>query len=220
MLRTVAAVALLVLPAGRTRQRIVRSVAGWNVDPTAKIGWSWIRADHVNIAAGVRIGSANIIKGLRELQLDEGAVIGGANSITGVTQGLFPHSPDRLPALIMGTESAITNRHRLSCSDCITFQPMSNLGGNGSLILTHGVDFERSVQRTAPVTIGRTSVVMARATILPGANIPARTLIAAGSTVTAAPMKELTMYGGVPAKPVKELSADLGFFNRPRGQIE
>jgi acetyltransferase-like isoleucine patch superfamily enzyme len=217
-----AATFALVLLRGRARQEVVRRLAAWEVHPTARVRLSWIQAGSVSIGAGATIGMGNVIRGLRALRLAEHAEIGHLNTISGAPLGspLFANSPHRTPDLVLGEHAAITTRHRLICSDAISFEPFATMGGNDSQIVTHGVDLVANVQRTAPVVVGYSSLLMTRVTVLAGATIPPRVLVAAGSVVTAAPMKELNLYGGVPAKPLKELDPALGFFTRAAGRVD
>lgn len=58
----------------------------------------------------------------------------------------------------------------------------------------------------APVTIGRNVWIGANATILPGVTIADNCIIAAGAVVNTSLTQPNTLYAGVPAKAIKQLS--------------
>ena len=69
------------------------------------------------------------------------------------------------------------------------------------------------------MAIGSCAVIMSRCVLLPGTKVPNFTMVAAGAVVRDAPMAEYGLYGGVPAKRIKELPPELAFFTRRRGPV-
>lgn len=189
---------------------------GWDVAPGVYIGHSIIAAKRVVMAPGSAIGSLNMIKGLEELNLAEGAAIGFWNWISGpsLESGEFPHSPKRRPALVMGVYSAILQRHIVDCSDTVTFGDYATLGGYRSTLLTHSVNLVKNKRFAAPVTIGERSAIMTNCLIMAGVRIAPRCVVSAGSVVTMPLTGELMFYRGNPAEPVRPLDPDYKFFNR------
>lgn len=206
---------MAVLP-GRLRHLVARRLLGWRVHPTARIGRSIVLADEVVLGQDARIGSGNVIKGLAELRLDDDAVIGSLNWISGppLSSGLFPHSPRRRPALIMGPGAAITARHIIDCSDTVTFEKLAILSGIRSTIFTHSVNLVRNQQRTGRVTIGERSAVLTNSLVLAGTAVAPRCIVSAGSVVNTPLVKQNVIYRGNPAVEIRDLPEDLAFFNR------
>lgn len=60
----------------------------------------------------------------------------------------------------------------------------------------------------APVRVGDGAWIAARAVVLPGVTIGAGAIVMAGAVV-AQPVPAHTMVGGVPARPIRELAADV-----------
>jgi acetyltransferase-like isoleucine patch superfamily enzyme len=71
---------------------------------------------------------------------------------------------------------------------------------------------------TAPVIIGDFAWICARAIVLPGTEIGAGAVVAAGSVVTK-PVEPFSVVGGIPAKPVGTRRRDLNYELGLRGSI-
>jgi acetyltransferase-like isoleucine patch superfamily enzyme len=185
---------------------------GWSIDPAARIGWSLILVDHLVMEANSAISHGNILKGCDYVELGKGAGIGMFNWISGpsVHAGGLPKA--RSPRLVLGCRAKITNRHLIDCSDLVELGDYAVVAGNRSQILTHGPQVETALQSTAPVTIGSHSVVFTAAILLAGSSIPNRCVVAAGAVVVGPLTDELTVYGGVPAVPIKRLPQDSAYF--------
>jgi acetyltransferase-like isoleucine patch superfamily enzyme len=213
--RLIVACMLAILP-NRVHRLLGRLLLGWEVDRTAYIGHSVIAAKKVVMGPSSAIGSFNVIKGLEEINLAEGASIGFFNWISGppLGSGAFPKSPGRRPALIMGTWSTIVQRHLIDCTDTITMGDYSTVGGWRSTVLTHSVNLVRNQQFAAPITIGERSAVMSNSILLAGTTVPPMSVISAGSVVNSGLTKPLTFYRGNPAVAVRELSDQYAFFQR------
>lgn len=219
-MRTALAALAAVMPQ-RLKHLVYRWYFKWDVHPTARIGCSLVLVDHAVIGPNVQVSHFNVFRGMELLQLDRSVTIGAFNWVSGPTKasGSFPGSPDRSPSLVMGEESAIAMRHIVDCSDRVTFEPLTILGGNRSQILTHGVDFEHNTHLIAPVVIGRSSLVFGGCILLAGSRVPPRSLVAAGAVVNRDLGEELQLYGGVPARPLKAISPDNAFITREKGLI-
>jgi carbonic anhydrase/acetyltransferase-like protein (isoleucine patch superfamily) len=55
---------------------------------------------------------------------------------------------------------------------------------------------------------------MSACILLSGTSVPARSIVSAGSVVNTKLTKELTLYRGNPAEPVRDLPPTLGYFRR------
>jgi acetyltransferase-like isoleucine patch superfamily enzyme len=207
---------LLPLLPGGMRRLVARLVLGWDVDPTARIGRSVVIVDEVVLGPGALIGHGNMVKGLSELRLDEDAILGTLNWVSGpaVDSGAFPWSPHRHPALILKRGAMITTRHIVDCSDTVTFEELAALAGIRSTVFTHSIDLVRNQQRTGRVTVGVRAAVLSNSVLLPGTAVAARSIVSAGSVVNTVLVKEGVFYRGNPAVEVRELPAGLKFLNR------
>lgn len=185
---------------------------GWSIDPAAQIGYSLILVDHLLMEAGSAISHGNILKGCDYVRLGRGAGIGMFNWISApsVHAGGLPKA--RSPRLLLGSNAKITNRHLIDCSDLVELDDFAVVAGNRSQILTHGPQVETALQSTAPVRIGSHSIVFTGAILLAGSSIPSRCVVAAGAVVVGPLTDELTVYGGVPAAPIKRLPRDSAYF--------
>lgn len=214
--------ALLALLPSRLHRLGGTVLLGWKVHPTAYLGHSVIAARRVTIGAAAVVGTGNVIKGLDELNMGDESVITSLNWISGppVGSGAFEHSPNRRPVLVMGRGAAIGIRHFIDCSDTVTFDEFATLGGLGSVIFTHSVDFMRSRQRCAPVRIGERAAILSNVLISAGTSVAARSIVSAGSVVNTSLTKEFTFYRGNPAEAVRQLPEDLGYFVRTTPRVD
>jgi acetyltransferase-like isoleucine patch superfamily enzyme len=214
-MRFIWALLIVVLPSS-LRRVIARRLPGWDVDPTAYIGRSVILVPRVSLGPGASIGPRNVIKGIDELRLAEGASIATRNWVTGwpSSQNVFPRSPNRQPSLILGRYAMITDAHEIDCSDRFEIHDYGRLAGFRCQVMTHNLNLVRNEFETGPVEIGELSAVMSACILLSGTRVPARSIVSAGSVVNTKLTKELTLYRGNPAEPVRDLPATLGYFRR------
>ncbi len=220
MMRLVLAAIAVALPQ-RAKHLLYRWYFKWDVHPTARIGASLLLVDRATISEGVNVSHFNVIKGLEQLTLEQGAALGAFNWISGPSRasGAFPRSPERSPSLHMGPEAAIAMRHVIDCTDKVTFEPLSILGGMRSQILTHAADIHRNELVTEPVVIGEASLVFSGCILLAGCRVPPRSVVAAGAVVDRDLGEELQVYGGVPARALKPLDPGNAYVNREKGLI-
>jgi acetyltransferase-like isoleucine patch superfamily enzyme len=212
-LRKALAVLMPLLPLG-IRMFIGRKILKWDLAPGARIGRSIILVGHVSMGPESNIGSFNMIRGLTELRLGQGAFIATRNWISAHPHSEFVFSDKRNPCLIMHEWSRITVGHQIDCSDRVELHPHAAIAGYRSQILTHALDLMRERQMTTPVELGHHSAVLSGCIVLNGMSIPARSIISAGSVVTTKLSKEYTLYRGNPAQAVRELPQNMRFFNR------
>ena len=119
MLRRIANVLVVALP-WPLKRAVMTRLFGYELDPTARIGFSLIEAGHVHLAARARIGHFNMVRTLDRVVLGRNASIGHFNQIIGgrPSSGRFyPASPDRRPELALGEYASITRRHLIDCAD-------------------------------------------------------------------------------------------------------
>jgi acetyltransferase-like isoleucine patch superfamily enzyme len=205
------------------KRPLLQSLFGYRLHPSARIGLSIIAAAEVELGEGARIGHLNVVRGLSRLELGPHATIAQLNWITGFPAGPsrhFAHQPDRRPALLLGAHSAITSRHLLDCTNRITIGPFATIAGFRSQILTHSIDLAVNRQNSTEVKIGAYCFIGTGCIVLPGASLPDYCVLGAGAVLNEALTESHTLYAGVPARAVKKLPADTGYFTRPRGFVE
>lgn len=214
--------ALTLLMPWTLRRRVLSWVFRYELHPTSRIGLSWILPKKLVMGPNARIGHLTFCKGLALLQLDGYATLGRGNWITGFPQGgarHFAHQEGRLPALIVGEHSAITNRHLIDCTNTVRIGRFSTFAGFQSQVLSHSIDLEQGRQSSAPVEIGDYCFVGTNVVILGGSVLPSYSVLGAKSLLSKAFTETLTLYAGVPARPVKKLEASLGYFVRETGFV-
>jgi acetyltransferase-like isoleucine patch superfamily enzyme len=169
-----------------------------------------------------QIGHFTLCKGLQLMHIHAHGRVGNGNWITGfplTTSGHFSHQADRNPALTVGEHAAITNRHIIDCTDSVTIGKFTTFAGFQSQILTHSINLETCRQHALPVFIGDYCFVGTNVVILGGSTLPSYSVLGAKSLLNKEHSDTYTLYAGVPAKPVKKLESDLGYFNREEGFV-
>lgn len=205
------------------RRRLLNVLLNWEIDATAKIGYSWVLPKRLKMGPGARIGHGTFIKGLTELQLGAHARIGNLNWITGFPEGTssshFADDSARRPCLIVHEHAAITNRHLIDCTNLVTIGAFATFAGFRSQILTHSVSISEGRQKSRPVSIGAYSFVGTMCVLLPGSSVSNCSVVAAGSVVNRCWTESHLLLGGVPAAAVRKFEGSEAYFNREQGYI-
>ncbi|UWU91389.1 hypothetical protein [Bradyrhizobium sp. CB1015] len=195
------------------RRQVLIRLLGYEISPSARIGFSIVVADKVAIDSDSRIGHATLIKNLSEFRLGKNAIIGNFNIISGChgTQ-LYPYSEQNC-VFVMEDGAAITHEHRVDCANKVTIGAFTTIAGRGSQIWTHGIDPRESKQLTAEVRVGRYVLVSTRVTILKGSILEDNSIVAAGAVVNGV-VKSLTLVAGMPARSIRNLTGTEKYFLR------
>lgn len=204
------------------RRRVLTTCFGYEIHPTARIGWSWIFPEKLVLGAGAHIGHLNVALRLARIELGAHALIGRNNWITGYPRGdtrHFAHCATRDPSLALGAHAAITKGHHFDCTDRIEIGAYTTIAGYRSQFLTHSIDVVANRQDCAPITIGEYCFVGTAVVVLGGARLPARSVLGAMALLNRAQMEPGWLYAGVPAVPVKALPADAAYFRRQEGWV-
>jgi acetyltransferase-like isoleucine patch superfamily enzyme len=220
MKRLLMAISML-LPAA-ARRSFLQAQFGYNIHPTARIGFAWVAPTRLVMEEASEIGHLTVCKSIDLLHLKAHATIGRGNWITGFPLGLSPHFAEennRRPELILGEHSAITHRHLIDCTNSVTIGRFTTMAGFQSQILTHSIDLERNRQTSAPVQIGDYCFVGTNSVLLPGSVLPSYSVLGAKSLLNRAFSETYHLYGGVPAQPIKQLSPDYAYFQRTQGFV-
>ena len=164
---------------------------------------------HLNVVIGVkkltlgdhvRIGHLNIIRGGDEVNLARYSELLRLNEINSIREPEVVNPVD--PRFSLGAGSIVTTGHKIDFTDRVDIGRRAIIGGRNSSVWTH------NRQRTLPVSIGDFAYVGSDVRVAPGACIPSRCIIGIGAVITGKIEAEGWLIAGVPAKPIKELSAD------------
>jgi acetyltransferase-like isoleucine patch superfamily enzyme len=209
---------LLVLP-WQLRRRLLNRLFGYRIHPTARIGLSLVvPLRQLELGPGARIGHLTVARGMDEIVLGPDAVIGRLNWLFALPSGTIDADADaitpRRTRLSLGRGAAIVGRHSVECSAEVRLDDFGIIGGWGTQLMTHAVDLDRGRLGTGPVRIGAYSLVGTRCILLPGAVLPARSALGAGSTLRTAETDEYHVYSGVPAVKAAPLSRDSPWMRR------
>ncbi|GAA4811572.1 hypothetical protein GCM10023200_56710 [Actinomycetospora chlora] len=210
--RTLLALVAVLLP-GRLRHWVHVRLLGHAIDPTAHLGHSFVDVDRLVMGPGAVIGHLNVVRGSELVRLDEYALIGHLNFINAIRRdkGFFAEVDRRLE-LVLHPHARIMMMHFVDASDLVELHERASLTGYWTQVMTHSYDPATARQGTWPIVIGAWSLVNTRCTLLPGVRIAERCLVAAGAVVAGPLPEPLILYGGVPAKPLRTVPADIGMF--------
>ena len=205
------------------RRLILIYFLGYEIDKSAVIGFSLICVDKLVMKEGSKIGSLTFVKKLIFLQMDTHSSIGNLNWISGFRSLKdtlhFYDQPSRLPQLILGEHSHLTNRHYIDCTDSIFVGKFSTIAGCRSQFITHSINIESSRQCSGPIIIGDYVFIGSGCILLPNTSLPSFSVLGAGAVLNKKFLNENTLYAGVPAKAIKIMSKKSSYFHRKIGYV-
>jgi acetyltransferase-like isoleucine patch superfamily enzyme len=197
-----------------------RLLFGYRIGRRVQVGLSIIDARACQIDDDSKIGHLNVIIGVQNLKLGDHVKIGHLNIIRGGEQvdlGRYCElirmneinsipEPDAVnpvePRFVLGNGSIITTGHKIDFTDRVEIGRRTIIGGRNSSLWTH------NRQRTRPISIGEFAYVGSEIRMAPGGSLPSRCIVGIGAVITGKIDAEGWMIGGVPAKPIKELSTE------------
>ncbi len=204
------------------KRLIYNRLLGHDIHETARIGLSYVQAGKITMGPHARIRNFNVIRNLEKLEIGEGATIGSHNRVNALplaSRKHFLEEADRLPALILGKQAAITGKHVFDCNNTITIGDFTTIAGQNSIFYTHGINIDLCRQESGKIVIGSYCMVAARCVVIKGAALPDYSVLAANSTLHKAFTQPYMLYSGVPAKPVRELDPAGQYFHRQTGSV-
>jgi acetyltransferase-like isoleucine patch superfamily enzyme len=204
------------------RRSFLEKLLGYSLHPTSHIGFAWILPRHLIMDEHSRIGHLTLCKNIDLLHLGAHAIIGQLNWITGFPSGAsrhFAHQTDRRPELIVETHASITSRHLIDCTARVRIGAFATVGGFRSQLLSHSIDLATSRQSAAPIEIGEYSFIGTNVVVLGGSVLPHHSVLGAQSLLNKKWSQPYQLYGGVPAKPLKEFSPEMEYFRRTKGFV-
>jgi acetyltransferase-like isoleucine patch superfamily enzyme len=207
-------VLLLTIPLPWAIKRpILSSTLGYELDTTSHIGFAIVDAAKVRMGRGARVGHLTVVQNLDSFELGPFAYVGTRCSVSGApnTDPDFGHLR-RDPRLRMGMCSILTSRHYIDCSDSVEIGDYSMLAGGNTQVLTHEISVDEGRQRTEPVVIGSHALIHSRCVIVAGARVPDKVVVAAGAVVHGELEDSHALYGGLPARKLRDIDPEAGFF--------
>lgn len=206
------------------RRILMVKIFKYKIHPSAKIGFAFIYPKYLEMGKNTKIDHLTVAVNLDRVILNSKSRIGRSNWITGTSSSLqskhFKHQVNRVSELILGEDSAITKHHHLDCTNTIIIGAFATIAGYNSQFLTHSINVFDNRQDSAPIVIGDYTFVGTNVVILGGATLPSYSVLGAKSLLNKAYVDEWKLYGGSPAKPIKDISKEAKYFNRKVGFIE
>jgi acetyltransferase-like isoleucine patch superfamily enzyme len=207
----------------RIKRWMLKKLYHFDLHPTARIGLAWVYPKHLRMGKDARIDHFTVAIYLDAIELGDHAMIGRSNWITGFPSNSddhFAHQKDRHPQLTIGEHSAITKNHHLDCTHEIRVGRFTTIAGYQSQLLTHSIDIVAGRQHSEPIEIGDYCFVSTRCIILGGGRLPSQSVLAAGAVLNKAFDAPFSLYGGVPARCIKELPKEARYFHRTTGYVQ
>jgi acetyltransferase-like isoleucine patch superfamily enzyme len=202
------------------RRFFLRHLLGLHIGDGARVGCSLILAEITKLGKNARIGHLTIAKNLELFEVGDEAIVGNGNWISGYPRSgpSYRDAAHRWPAFRLLAHAATTHRHIIDCTNLVTIKEFATAAGYGTQILTHGIDLVSCRQRSAPVTVGRYTMLGTCCLLLNGAVLPDHTCLAAGSVLSRPLPDGYTLYAGAPARAVRKLE-DCAYFIREVGFV-
>jgi len=196
------------------------TIFGFDLAPSSYIGCSIILARTVRLEKDAYIGHLNFINLIDELKMEGSSKLGKSNWVTGANSAAeaFRHE-SRTAFLLLKRHARVTGSHHIDCTGGVTIGEFSTVAGVRSQILTHEIDITLCKQEFGSVEIGDYCFVGTGCIILRDAALPGCSVLAAGAVLAAKYSEKYSLYGGVPAKPLKRLSRDANYFHRKHGNV-
>ncbi|WP_448221774.1 acyltransferase [Gordonia iterans] len=194
------------LPASNFKNRLLRMLGnkignGVRLGPNVVVGCGAFEVGDEAI-----VSSLNVFRNLARVELGTKTFIGGFNQFTAAPAYQLIH--DWAGVLVLEEQAIITNRHYFDASGRIEMRRYSGIGGIRSIFQSHEIDLVENRTTVGTVELGERAMTATACLVLKGARIPGWSVVAAGSTVTAARGDDELkpgVYAGSPARWRKEL---------------
>jgi acetyltransferase-like isoleucine patch superfamily enzyme len=204
------------LPKSRTKSRLL-NLAGHDIHPSARMGPSlFIRVSKIVLGEKSRIGTGNIFRNMRRVELGYDSAIGQWNWISSAQELVVAEGQ---ATLVLGKGSALTSRHYCDASGGIAIGDFTTVAGVRSTFITHGIDVALNVQLVSGISIGDYCLVSSNCSFVPGASIANHSLVAMGSVIAKDAAAPGHLLAGVPAKQKKAVDTGSGYFVRSEGKV-
>ncbi|MCG5431641.1 hypothetical protein LV457_04960 [Mycobacterium sp. MYCO198283] len=158
----------------------------------------------------------NTFRNLARVRLGRHAIIGSFNQLTAAPD--YQRFSPWVGWLILEEHAALTNRHYVDCSGQVILHPYATIGGIKSIVQSHEIDLVDNKTTLGRVVLGAYAMSGTAVILLKDAYLPERSVLAAGSVVLkrreGAELPTSTLYGGVPAKPLRPVPDDFAWYHR------
>ena len=203
------------------RRALYRWLCGYQISPNCDFGMAYVQVVAAEFGPRSKIGAFTIVRNLEYLCLKEGARIGTFNWIFGMlpSSHYFIEEENRVSSLILEPHASITSRHIVDATNTVTIGSYATVAGFRSQLLTHGIDVSTNKQRSAPISVGSYALIGTGAILLKGAQVPARSIVAAGSVFRESSSVEPGLWSGVPAIRVRGIDQTGAYFTRIEGHV-
>ncbi|QDK78670.1 acyltransferase [Spirosoma sp. KCTC 42546] len=205
------------------RRRALEKWFGYQIHPTARIGLSWVFPRELVMDAFSKIEHFTVAIHLDLIKMNTKSSIGRGNWITGFStignHSHFKHQIDRHAELLLGESAAITKYHHLDCTNRIEIGKFTTIAGYHSQLLTHSINILENRQDSFPIYIGEYAFIGTNVVLIGGAYLPSYSVLSAKSLLNKRYNEERTLYGGVPAKPIKAIPITAKYFTRTEGFV-
>lgn len=201
----------------RLKRVVYNQLYGFELDPKAFIGFSYIYPRKLVMGPGAEIGHLNVAIHLELIKMAKNTVISQQNWITGHPmndESEFQDCPNRKAYLLMDEGSAISKKHHIDCTDIVSIGRYTSIGGYNTQILTHSTSLRLNKQMCAPITIGHNCFIGTRSVLLSGTTLPDCCVLGAGAVLQKSYTENYSLYGGVPARFIKKLDDSYTFLKR------
>ncbi len=162
-------IGLMLLP-WSVRRRLLEAIFGFDISPSARIGFSIVAPRSLRLGDGAIVGHLNVIRGMDLVDLGEGAEISHLNWVFGLASAELI-SPDGPSALIMDEGAGITRRHLIDCSAPVRLGKFCLVAGYGSQIVTHAVVLSDDHQGAKAIVFGDHAFIGSRSIVLGGRDL-------------------------------------------------
>lgn len=218
-LKTAAHVALAFAPTA-VKVPIYRRVYGFRIGKNVRIGVSVLDVKDLDLADGAEIGHGNVLTGSDKVTLGRGAKIGFCNLIRGGRDvrlddyawvmrfnvlNSIPNPEIESPAdprLHLGKGACVVSGHRLDFTDRIELGTNVVVAGRNSSLWTH------NRQQTKPIVIDDYCYLGSEVRLAPGASLAHGSMLGLGAVLTKAVEDRGVIVAGVPAKVLRETTAE------------
>lgn len=222
-MKTILKLIICILP-WKIKRFLLVKIYHYDLHPQSRIGFSYIYPKHLIMKKGATIRHLNVGIHLDTIIIGENSTISRENWITGFpTQANSKHfshqQKERKSELIMGKESAITKKHHIDCTNSIIIGDYVTIAGYSSQFLTHSINVYENRQDSHPILIQDYCFVSTGVTILGGSILPAYSVLGAGAVLNKPQKEEWKLYGGIPAKIIKDIPQTAKYFSRKRGFV-
>ncbi|RZJ76855.1 MAG: acyltransferase [Flavobacterium sp.] len=192
------------------RRRALNSLFKYQIHKEAKIGFSFVLSDELIMDAKASIKSMTIVKNINRLKLGYNSRINSLNFITGMNMRhkRFLYDEGAYCELVVGNNSRITTRHMIDCNGGVYIGDFTTIAGYKTQFLSHSIDVYISRQTAGKIEVGDYCFVSTSCILLKGSKLPSYSVLAAGSVLGKNYSEEYALYGGVPAKKIKDMDRE------------